>query len=106
MGTVPLKLQFTTACPTFGTPKSVIKRTTNQNLSEILRFQAYLAPKSHLLYYEMLDISIVELEMKKFFKVIWLGNTVKEEVYIMILKFFICSNFYCHFILKKKNMSF
>ncbi|CAG8740288.1 749_t:CDS:2, partial [Dentiscutata erythropus] len=32
-----------------------------------------------LLYYEMLDISIVELETKKFFKVYWLGTTVKEE---------------------------
>ncbi|CAG8434848.1 2439_t:CDS:10 [Funneliformis mosseae] len=75
--TDPLKLRFTTAHSTSGTPKNVIKRTTNQTLSEML--QAYLTPSSHLLFYEMLDISIVELETKKFFKVTWLGNTVKEE---------------------------
>ncbi|CAG8566428.1 7948_t:CDS:10 [Funneliformis caledonium] len=71
--TDPLKLRFTTAHSTSGTPKNVIKRTTNQTLSEML--QAYLTPSSHLLFYEMLDISIVELETKKFFKVTWLGNT-------------------------------
>ncbi|CAI2180552.1 16272_t:CDS:10 [Funneliformis geosporum] len=75
--TDPLKLRFTTAHSTSGTPKNVIKRTTNQTLSEML--QAYLTPSSHLLFYEMLDISIVELETKKFFKITWLGNTVKEE---------------------------
>ena len=42
----------------------------------------YLTPSAPILFYEMLDISIIELETKRFFKVTWLGNTVKEEVYI------------------------
>jgi ubiquitin carboxyl-terminal hydrolase 7 len=45
---------------------------------------AYLSPPAHVLFYEMLDISIVELETKKFIKVYWLGNTVKDEVYTFV----------------------
>jgi ubiquitin carboxyl-terminal hydrolase 7 len=78
LNTDPLKLRFTTAHSSSGTPKNVIKRTTNQTLSEMLQ-TAYLTPSAHVLFYEMLDISIVELETKKFFKVTWLGNTIKEE---------------------------
>ncbi|RIA93959.1 ubiquitin carboxyl-terminal hydrolase 5 [Glomus cerebriforme] len=78
LNTDPLKLRFTTAHSSSGTPKSVIKRTTTQTLSEMLQ-TAYLTPSAHILFYEMLDISIVELETKRFFKVTWLGNTVKEE---------------------------
>lgn len=33
-----------------------------------------------LLYYEMLDVSIIELETKKFLKINWLGTKVKDEV--------------------------
>jgi len=87
--TDPLKLHFTTPNSTSGKPKNVIKRTTNQTLSEMI--QAYL-PKAHLLFYEMLDISIVDLEKKLFFKVIWLGNTVREKVCIMYLFPFVFKN--------------
>ncbi|KAF0549637.1 putative ubiquitin-specific processing protease 21 [Gigaspora margarita] len=75
--TDPLKLRFTTAYQTSGANKAVIKRTTTQTLSEML--QTIYPPGSVLLYYEMLDINIVELETNKFFKVYWLGTTVKEE---------------------------
>jgi hypothetical protein len=40
---------------------------------------AYLNPSAHVLFYEVKE-SIVELGAKKFFKVHWLGNIVKEEV--------------------------
>jgi hypothetical protein len=40
---------------------------------------ANLKPLAYVLYYEILDINIVET--KKCFKVTWLGNTIKEEVY-------------------------
>ncbi|CAG8517017.1 2181_t:CDS:10 [Diversispora eburnea] len=76
LNTDPLKLRFTTAHS--GTPKNVIKRTTTQTLAEMLQ-PSYLAPSAYLLFYEMLDISIVELETKKFFKIYWLGTNVKEE---------------------------
>ncbi|CAG8800658.1 15911_t:CDS:2, partial [Cetraspora pellucida] len=74
LNTDPLKLRFTTAHPTSGICKTVIKRVTNQTLSEMLQ-TTYLPNSANLLYYEMLDISIVELETKKFFKVYWLGTT-------------------------------
>jgi len=76
----PLKLRFTTADSSSGTPNNVIKRTTTQTLSEMLQ-TAYLTPQAHVLFYEMLEISIVELETKKFIKISWLGNTVKEKVW-------------------------
>ncbi|KAG9295196.1 hypothetical protein G9A89_006177 [Geosiphon pyriformis] len=79
--TDPLKLRFTTATSGNGTPKTIVKRTTTQTLSEML-LPAYAGPPTNLLFYEMLDISIVELETKKFLKVIWLGNTIKEETTI------------------------
>ncbi|GBB88570.1 hypothetical protein RclHR1_01510021 [Rhizophagus clarus] len=78
LNTDPLKLRFTTAHSTTGTPKNVIKRTTTQTLSDMLQ-TAYLSPPTHVLFYEMLDISIVELETKKLIRVYWLGNTVKDE---------------------------
>ncbi|CAG8604518.1 507_t:CDS:10, partial [Dentiscutata heterogama] len=77
LNTDPLKLRFSTAHQTSNAHKTVIKRTTTQTLSEML--QTTNPTGSVLLYYEMLDISIVELETKKFFKVYWLGTTVKEE---------------------------
>ncbi|CAB4447002.1 unnamed protein product [Rhizophagus irregularis] len=78
LATDPLKLRFTTAHSTSGTPKNIIKRTTIQTLSEMLQ-TAYLSPPAYVLFYEMLKISIVELETKKFIKVYWLGNTVKNK---------------------------
>ncbi|CAB4397754.1 unnamed protein product [Rhizophagus irregularis] len=78
LNTDPLKLQFTTAHLTSGTPKSIIKRTTTQTLSEMLQ-TGYLSPSAYVLFYEMLKTNIVELEMKKFIQVYWLGKTVKDE---------------------------
>ncbi|CAG8641467.1 16190_t:CDS:10, partial [Cetraspora pellucida] len=63
----PLKLRFTTAHPTTGTYKAVIKSTAKQTLSEMLQ-TTDLPNSANLLYYETLDISIIELETKKFFK--------------------------------------
>ena len=87
LNTDPLKLRFTTAHSSSSTPKNVIKRTTNQTLGEMLQTN-YLAPSTPLLFYEMLDISIIEYETKRFFKVIWLGNAVKEGVYIRLETFY------------------
>ncbi|CAG8824178.1 8846_t:CDS:2, partial [Racocetra persica] len=79
----PLKLRFTTSHPTSGTYKTVIKSTTTQTLSEMLQ-TTYVPNSAKLLYYETLDISIIELETKKFFKVHWLWTTIKEEQVIDI----------------------
>jgi hypothetical protein len=63
----PYRIRFTNTFPLFD--------TSDQTLN-----QAYLdAP---ILYYEIFDLNITEsnLEEGKFFKIIWLGNTVKDEV--------------------------
>jgi hypothetical protein len=39
-------------------------------------------------YYEILDISIIELETKKSLKVVWTGRTNKEEVSIITTQSF------------------
>ncbi|KAF0434881.1 cysteine proteinase [Gigaspora margarita] len=82
LNTDPLKLRFTTLHQTSDANNIVIKRDTTQTLSEILQID-YL-PESILLFYEILDISIVELETNKSFKVYWLGAVVKEEEVVNI----------------------
>ncbi|CAG8810588.1 23117_t:CDS:1, partial [Dentiscutata erythropus] len=59
LSTDPFKLQFTTAHPITGKHRNVIERTTSQILSEILSL-LYLSNSVNLLYYEVLDISIVD----------------------------------------------
>ncbi|KAF0502407.1 cysteine proteinase [Gigaspora margarita] len=78
LNTDPLKLLFTTAHPTSGTPECVIKRKTNRTLAEILENTA------NFLYYETLNVSITDLETKMIFKVVWLGTTVKEKEIIEV----------------------
>ncbi|CAG8627510.1 25386_t:CDS:2 [Dentiscutata erythropus] len=53
LSTDPFKLQFTTAHPTTGTHKTVVKRTTNQILSGILQTSIPVNP-ANILYYEVL----------------------------------------------------
>lgn len=74
----PLKLRFTTANGPNGTPRTVLKRTANQTINEIIQ-TSYLQGPASLLYYELLDESIVELETKRALKVTWMGAHNKEE---------------------------
>ncbi|CAG8765128.1 19034_t:CDS:10, partial [Racocetra persica] len=74
----PLKLRFTTAHPTSGAYKATIKSTTTQTLLEMLQ-ATNLSSSKNFLYYETLDISIIELETEVYFKVHWLGTTIKEK---------------------------
>jgi ubiquitin carboxyl-terminal hydrolase 7 len=74
----PLMFRFTTGNGPNGTPKTVLKRTANQTVSEIVS-PSYLQGQASLLYYELLDISIVELETKRSLKIYWTGAHNKEE---------------------------
>lgn len=74
----PLKLRFTTANGPNGTPKTVLKRTANQTVNEIVS-PSYIQGQASLLYYEVLDVSIVELETKRSLKIWWMGAHNKEE---------------------------
>ncbi|KAJ8078640.1 ubiquitin-specific protease ubp15 [Marasmius tenuissimus] len=72
----PIKLRFTTTHAQNGTPKSILKRSLNQSVAEIM---APYYTTSAVILYEKLDVSIVELETKRQLKVIWTGIHNKEE---------------------------
>ncbi|KAF8921385.1 ubiquitin carboxyl-terminal hydrolase 5 [Mucidula mucida] len=72
----PIKLRFTTTHAQNGTPKSILKRSLNQSIAEIM--SPYYATSTVILY-ERLDVSIVELETKRSLKVVWTGIHNKEE---------------------------
>jgi hypothetical protein len=72
----------------FEKPYDPIEQTENRALLDMIR-----KPK---VYYEILDGDIIEpeksedTEKEKFFKIIWLGNTIKNEVvYIHICVYFL-----------------
>lgn len=75
----PLKLRFTSSNPQTGQPKAIIKRALNQSVTDITQINYYSQQPSVIVFYELLDISIVELETKKSLKVIWTGRNNKEE---------------------------
>ncbi|GAA6000863.1 ubiquitin-specific protease UBP15 [Rhodotorula paludigena] len=74
----PLKLRFTQSNGANGSPKQVIRRQANQTVSEMIS-PGYMATTNNLLYYELLDVSIIELETKKSLRIAWVGPTNKEE---------------------------
>jgi len=74
----PIKLRFTTTHASNGTPKSILKRSLNQSIAEIMT-PNYVNPSTTVILYEKLDVSIVELETKRSLKVIWTGIHNKEE---------------------------
>jgi len=74
----PIKIRFTTTHPSNGAPKNVLKRQLNPSIQEIMS-PSYVAPQSTIILYELLDVSIVELETKRSLKIIWTGIHNKEE---------------------------
>ncbi|KAH8116990.1 cysteine proteinase [Phellopilus nigrolimitatus] len=75
----PIKLRFTTTQPNTGQAKSVIKRSLNQCISDIMS-PNYGHPSTTLILYERLEVSIVELETKRSLKIVWTGIHNKEEL--------------------------
>ena len=73
-----IKLRFTTTHATNGTAKSILKRSLNQSIAEIIS-PSYVTPSTTIILYERLDVSIVELETKRSLKVIWTGIHNREE---------------------------
>lgn len=79
----PIKLRFTTASNT-GQPRQVLKRALNQMVAEILQ-PTYGNAQASVLFYEMLEVSIVELETKRNLKIVWTGAHNREEATISFL---------------------
>jgi len=74
----PMKIRFTSANAQNQPKPSTFKRNPNATLNEMMSPPTSTFV-STLLFYELLDISIVELETKKLLKVAWLGTTTSKE---------------------------
>ncbi|KAL7275777.1 ubiquitin-specific protease ubp15 [Rhizina undulata] len=86
----PTHLRFTGVNPSNGMPRTALKRTTNANLNNMLTNQYYSqAPtNSNTLYYEVLEMSLTELETKKTLKITYLpdGISKAEPVEVLVSK--------------------
>jgi len=73
-----LKIRFTQSNGANGNPKTIIRRQANHTVAELIQ-PGYMATSTNLLYYELLEVSIIELETKKSLKITWVSPTNKEE---------------------------
>lgn len=86
----PTHLRFWTVNATTNNPKGAVKRMQNQTLQTILHppYSTFSNnnQRSDSFYYEILDISLTELDTKKPMKVVWLSEgTQKEDVYDILV---------------------
>ena len=86
LGVDPTHLRFWTVNSSSGNPKTTVKRGLNQNLQMILNPTGYSplnsAQRSDAFYFEVLDISLAELDTKKNIKLTWLSEGISKEVRI------------------------
>ncbi|MCJ1460144.1 hypothetical protein MMC28_010523, partial [Mycoblastus sanguinarius] len=79
----PTHLRFSTVNATTGKVKNIVRRNANQNLYQILspQFGTYINnnQRDDALYYEILDMSLSELDTKKNLKVTWVSEGVSKE---------------------------
>lgn len=84
LGVDPTHIRFSTVNSTTGKPKAIVKRNANQSLYQILypEFFTYnnSNQRSDTLYYEVMDMSLSELETKKNLRVTWLSEGISKEV--------------------------
>ena len=80
----PTHLRFWTVNITTGNPKAAVKRGQSQNLQTILNppYSTYSNnnQRADALYFEVLDMSLSELDTKKALKIIWLTEGITKEV--------------------------
>ena len=81
----PAYLRFTTINAINGRPKIPVKRAPNTTLAGIMTpsFNSYgnsREQRGDALYYEVLEMSLSELETKKSVKIIWLSEGLCKEV--------------------------
>ncbi|KAI8455154.1 ubiquitin thiolesterase [Phakopsora pachyrhizi] len=73
----PMKLRFTNSHQ--GNPKSVIRRAAAQGCVADMIQSSYSNAPSNLLFYELLEMSIVEIETKRNVRVTWTGAHNRDE---------------------------
>jgi ubiquitin carboxyl-terminal hydrolase 7 len=74
----PMKLQFTSSHQ--GNPKDIIRRTAAQGTLADMIQSSYKNAPNNVLFYELLDMSIKEIETKRNVKVTWTGAHNGEKV--------------------------
>lgn len=86
LGVDSTHLRFYTVNLQTGNPKVAVKRNPTQTLQQILSppYASYSSgnQRQDSLYYEVLDISLTELDTKKSLKVVWLTEGISKEVRI------------------------
>jgi ubiquitin carboxyl-terminal hydrolase 7 len=92
LGTEPSHLRFTTVSAA-GKPRQPVKYNANSTLNTILfpgpySYSANATQRPDAMFYEILDMSLVELEQRKPIKITWLpeGLSKEEEHTLMIPK--------------------
>ena len=92
LGTEPSHLRFTTVS-TAGKPKQPVKYNVNSTLNNILfpgpyNYSVSATQRPDAMFYEVLDMSLTELEQRKPIKITWLpeGLSKEEEYTLMIPK--------------------
>lgn len=83
VGVDPSHLRFFTINATTQNPKTAVKRNANQTVGQILtpQYGAYTnGHRSDALFYEVLDMSLSELDTKKNIKITWLSEGITKEV--------------------------
>ena len=84
LGVEPTHIRFWTVNSSTGNPKTTVKRMQSQSLHSILNPVGYsqlnTPQRSDALYFEVLEISLAELETRKSVKVTWLSEGISKEV--------------------------
>lgn len=82
----PTYLRFWTVAQNTGNPKTAIKRISNQTLINMVSTNyatfAGATIRADALYFEVLDISLAELDTKKNVKVSWISEGITKDVSI------------------------
>lgn len=80
----PTHIRFSTVNATTGKPKAIVRRTAHQNLFQIMNSQygqySNNNQRDDSLYYEVLDMSLSELETKKTMRITWVSEGITREV--------------------------
>ncbi|TDZ12865.1 Ubiquitin carboxyl-terminal hydrolase 21 [Colletotrichum sidae] len=83
LGVPPTHIRFWTVNSATGNPKTTVKRGVNQNLHTILSPTGYnqlsSSQRNDAFYFEVLDMSLAELDTKKAIKVTWLSEGITKE---------------------------
>ena len=95
----PTHLRFSTVNSSTGKIKNSVKRNANQNLYQILspQFGTYSNnnQRDDALYYEILDMSLSEMDTKKSLKISWVTEGMSKEVRDLATYFRICKLMTC-----------